>query len=325
MNKSKRASKRIVRASATPGKKAAKKTTKKAVKKIIKKIAKTASKKSVKKAAKKAAKVVKKVVRKAAKKVAKKVAKKTAKKAAEGTSRRSPKKIAARKSPAPAAPAKAAARPKPTRRPKSFAAAEVTRGFGFPADAPGLPESYGEDRMVLMTKDPEYLFAYWEITPDRLAEGERTKRAGEEYREALRLNWTARDLFDANYALLPVAPAARKWYLRVPHSGLAHQVDIAWLGSQGHFIALLTSNPSDSPESWAATRRRLKGTKDAAAGGVLAYNLEVTGPLGSSELPPAPAEKAPGPPGDWNFGGPGSQDSSFGRAVGRDAPGGAPG
>src|SRR5262249_44761981 len=34
------------------------------------------------------------------------------------------------------------------------------------AGAP-LPEGYGDNRLVIMTRDPFWFFAYWEVTPER--------------------------------------------------------------------------------------------------------------------------------------------------------------
>jgi hypothetical protein len=294
------------------------KTTKTPVKKVAGKLAKKTGGKVVKKTARKAAKkIVKKAVKKMAKKAVKKAVKKTVTSAAQKSS--APKVSAKKASVKKSAVKKTAAAPLTTkigavksRRPKTFAARDLARGFGFSADTPDLPELYGEDRLVLMTKDPEYLFAYWEITPERQAAGEKAMRAGEEYREALRLNWTARDLFDANYTLMPVSLAARKWYLRVPYSGIPYQIEIGWLGSQGHFISLLMSNPSDAPESWNATRRRLKDS--AGKGSVLARTLAAGQPQGSSGLPRVDTVPVPG---DWNFAGPGSLASSFGKKAGK--------
>lgn len=226
---------------------------------------------AAKKASTKNAVVKKPVVKKpAAKKAVGSVAKRTAAKVATTT-----RKAAIRK--AATSPRKTA----PVRRPKSFAAPETVHGFGFAPGAPDLPEAYGEDRLVLMAKDPGTLFAYWEITPARTAAAEAAMRPGEEYREVLRLDWTVRELFETNYALLPVSFAARRWYLRVPYPGLTYQLELGWLGSQGHYIPLLQSNPSDAPEAWAATRDRLK-----AAGidpnGVLSYLLDASAPQGAS-------------------------------------------
>jgi hypothetical protein len=272
----------------------------------------------------------------AAKKVVKKAAAGTrlassAKAAKKSTPKKSPAKKAAAKKKAPARkrlassaakkrPAKKPATkksvakkalpaPPPPRRPKSFAAPETARGYGFAEGAPELPETYGEDRLTLMVKDPDYLFAYWEITPARLAEAVKAKRAGADYREAMRLNWDARGLFEANYALLPVSFSARRWYLRVPHSGLPYRLELGWLGSQGHFISLLDSNVSDSPESWSETRRRLKRSGLVSRGGVLEYNLDATRPLGASEAGFGRASSSPETP---DFGAPGSLGSSFG-------------
>ncbi|HEX2613562.1 MAG TPA: DUF4912 domain-containing protein [Fibrobacteria bacterium] len=202
----------------------------------------------------------------------------------------------------------------PPRRPKSFAIGEHARNYGFAEGAPELPEAYGEDRLTLMVKDPDYLFAYWEITPERFAQADKTKHAGAEYREAMRLNWEARGLFEANYALMPVSLSARRWYVRVPHSGLSYRLEIGWLGSQGHFISLLDSNVSDSPESWSATRRRLKRSGLASRGGVLEYNLEAARPLGASETGFGRARPSSGPE-TPDFGAPGSLGSSFGSGA----------
>jgi hypothetical protein len=226
------------------------------------------------------------------------------------------KKPAAKSPPAKRTTAKIPPSPKSPapRRPKKFAATEPTRGYGFPDGAPELPENYGEDRLVLMTKDPEYLFAYWEITPGLMAEGEKAKHPGSEYREAMRLNWAARDLFEPNYALLPVSLEARKWYLRVPRPGVSYQMELGWISDQGHFIALLGSNPSDAPESWTATRRRLKAGGEGNS--VLEYSLRVTQPLGSSGLGTVESVPKQAPLVNPDFGAPGSAESSPGARGG---------
>lgn len=303
---------------------AAKSTTKKSPAAKPKAAKKAAAKKTTAKktaSAKKASPASSRVMS-AAQKTARKVAKKVAKIISKVVAKKKATQKAAQKTAAPPAPAKkkktaakaagarrAAARVVKTpvaRRPKSFATRDVEHSHGFPAHTPELPDTYGENRLVLMTKDPEYLFAYWEVTPEKKAEGEKAKRRGERYREALRLNWVARDIFERNFALLPVSHAARKWYLRVPFSGLAYQVEIGWLGESGHFVSLLASNPSDSPEAWTATRRRLKR---GAGGDVLERALSHGRPSGSSERPAGAAESGNLSP-DWDFPGPGAHSSS---------------
>lgn len=214
----------------------------------------------------------------------------------------------------PAVKAGKVAKPVKPSRPTAFTARDVERPYGFSPETPELPSFYGEDRFVLMTKDPDTLFAYWEITPARKTESEKAMRQGAQYQEALRLNWPARALFENNVAVFPITFASRKWYVRVPASGLSYHADIGWLADDGHFIPLMTSNRSDAPESWDGTRRRLKGSKGfkgpAAGRALMDRAMRAGRPQGSSGLtsPTGADEEGDG----WNFQGPGSQTSSSG-------------
>lgn len=163
-------------------------------------------------------------------------------------------------------------------RPKSFQQLPVEKPFGFPDEIPELPENYHRDRLVLMSKEPEYLFSYWEITPELLAEKEMEKHDDEEYREVFKLNWPARSLFDLNFALLPISFASRRWYLRSPFPGLTFHADLGWLGNHGHFIPIISSNDAESPENWESTVQRLKDQ-----GETLAYTVRIAQPIGASE------------------------------------------
>src|SRR5690606_36157969 len=105
---------------------------------------------------------------------------------------KAPGKTSATSSRPPASGAFAVGTRKAPRRPTTFTPREVERPYGFPPETPELPAAYGEDRLVLMTRDPDTLFVYWEITPARRREAEQAMRRGERYQEALRLNWPAR-------------------------------------------------------------------------------------------------------------------------------------
>ncbi len=232
--------------------------------------------------------------------------------AAEETAKKVVGTVARKAAPAPTPSTPSTPRPTSKRpatsRPVAFPARDVERPYGFPPETPELPAVYGENRFVLMTKDPETLFAYWEITPALKNECEKGMRRGENYQEALRLNWPARDIFDNNFVVFPVAFTARKWYVRVPFPGLSYHAEIGWLGGNGHFVPLMTSNPSDAPESWDATRRRLK---DTVAGRALLERAARHGaPHGSSDLAQAGAPTSS----DDDFQGPGALNSSSGMA-----------
>ena len=164
-------------------------------------------------------------------------------------------------------------------RPKSFEQIPAAKNHGFPEHIPELPENYLRDRLVLMTQEPDYLFSYWEITTAQLTRKSGEKRKGEQYSDALKLNWPARSLFDQGFVILPVSLSARRWYLQVPFPGLSYQVEIGWLSSKGEFISILASNESEAPESWTETQHRLRGLGSE----VLSRAASVSRPSGSSE------------------------------------------
>jgi hypothetical protein len=221
--------------------------------------------------------VISKIKEKVKKKPDMKVSKSSAKPKSVHAKKTAVKKHAAKKPAAATPPSKPESKIRISR-PKSFPESPVVRESGFPAEAPELPKEYHRDQLVLMTQKPDYLFGYWEITPELLAVKERKKHKGEKYREAMKLNWRARSLFEDNYAILPVSLEARRWYVRVPFSGISYQVEIGWLGSRGHFISILDSNETETPESWDATCQRLK-----EAGGLLSHVSRVLKPMGSSQ------------------------------------------
>jgi hypothetical protein len=163
-------------------------------------------------------------------------------------------------------------------RTKNFQQYAAQKEFGFPDLAPELPGHYNQPALVLMPKDPEYMFCYWELTSNLVEEKSREKLPGSNYRETLKINWESKSLFEPNFTFIPVFFWARKWYFGVPQVGQRYQVELGWLSEGGHFISILSSNLSELPESWATTQKRL-----ANQGEVLAYSSSHTKTLGSSE------------------------------------------
>ena len=122
-----------------------------------------------------------------------------------------------------------------------------------------LPERYGRDRLVLMARDPHFVYAYWELAHDRYREL-REKRLSEWglSRPVLRLY----DMTDPSlFRVLDVdlKDEADNWYVRVDRPRHRFVAEIGRMFPDG-FVALLRSNevslPPDSPsmeisEEWA--------------------------------------------------------------------------
>ncbi|HLP40620.1 MAG TPA: DUF4912 domain-containing protein [Fibrobacteria bacterium] len=196
-------------------------------------------------------------------------------------------------------------------RTKTFHQVPVQREFGFPDVAPELPGQYHQDKLVLMPKDPEYMFCYWELTPTLIDDKSREKIPEGNYRETLKINWESRSLFEPNFTFIPVFFWARKWYFGVPQVGQRYQVELGWLSDTGHFISIIRSNLSELPESWAQTQKRL-----SEAGDVLAFSSRHSKMLGASEHIALEDSRAFVP--EWNLSSESFSSSSWSRGPSAD-------
>jgi len=131
-----------------------------------------------------------------------------------------------------------------------------------------VPAGYGEDRMVLMVKDPLWLFAYWEVRP----ETERSVRSQllpseiPDLRSVLRVY----DVTDVEFPTepahrsfdIPLSGLATSWYIETNAPNRSFIVEIGLLTASGRFFMLARSNRVTTPragpseiidEAWATT------------------------------------------------------------------------
>jgi hypothetical protein len=116
---------------------------------------------------------------------------------------------------------------------------ELDEGFAY-------PETYGENAITLMVRDPYWLFTYWEFAPELRAD--LVKRMGEEALLASRLvlrvyDVTGVDPDHANeYRDIDVAPGARNWYINVMRVEREYCVDVGLITPDGSFVVIARSN-----------------------------------------------------------------------------------
>lgn len=110
-----------------------------------------------------------------------------------------------------------------------------------------LPGGYGESRIVLMPRDPQWSYAYWDIPNDHKEELRR--QGGQQL--ALRI-YDVTDI-DLNYQAphsvqeYPCDELAREWYLPMPVSDRDYVVDIGYRCADGRWLALARSTPVHVP------------------------------------------------------------------------------
>lgn len=188
----------------------------------------------------------------------------TAKPSPQPTSRSTPKPTSA---PAPAK----AARPLPTTGVPAILLegdASLTTGRSGPGEryalgstppaatgrAPAqLPSSYGTGKLLLVARDPHWLYAYWDLTDAQLREYNRKSASGH---LVLRIYPGAAPASAEPILSQDVHPESRNWFLHVPHAAAQYVAELGYLDTARRWnlvsrsAATLTPADDLSPELW---------------------------------------------------------------------------
>jgi len=172
---------------------------------------------------------------------------------------------------------------------------------GGPEPGLPIPETYGQDRLVLMAQDPHHLFAYWELTGPARERAAATVGAdatavlvlhtahGSEQRSV--------DLVGGNYYLSVAADAtyraqlalrgvdgrlailAESKQVRTPAAAPSENVDEAWMALDGSFDEMVAQAglPGGIGSSASLSEQRMRSRL---------WHALVSAPLGSSEHMP---------------------------------------
>ena len=110
-----------------------------------------------------------------------------------------------------------------------------------------LPGGYGQSRIILMPRDPQWAYAHWDISNDHKEELRR--QGGQEL--ALRLHdvtdldWQAQSPHSVQEYMCD--ELAREWYLPVPVSDRDYAIDIGYRTFDGRWLVLARSTPIRIP------------------------------------------------------------------------------
>ena len=110
-----------------------------------------------------------------------------------------------------------------------------------------LPQGYGESQIVLMPRDPQWAYTYWDVSTERKQE---LRHQG-----GLRLALRFYDVTDINidsqkpHSLQQYEcdEMSREWYLPVPVSDREYMVEIGYLTGEGRWLLLARSTPARIP------------------------------------------------------------------------------
>ena len=162
-----------------------------------------------------------------------------------------------------------------------------------------FPESYGVNRVRLLVKDPEWLFAHWDVDPDIFASVRRD--LGERAVSLSRLTLRVSDPVDGGAATILLPKGVRGWYFRADTAPRAYRAELGITLPTGEFRSLAASNTVGTPRVGPAKRVAettvrfdKAGTHVAEAARAAAGNSVGPGPMADSRVVPEHGGGKPG-------------------------------
>ena len=134
------------------------------------------------------------------------------------------------------------------------------REFPLAPQEPELPQRYGVDRLVLLARDPSWLFAYWEVSATRQDDFDRAwgPRAWQTTKPALRVyDVTGVDFNGANahkFFEIGLREENDNWHINVNDPDHSFVVDLGRVFPDGRFVTLMRSNLVQTPRAGLSDR-----------------------------------------------------------------------
>ncbi|MCL2388927.1 MAG: DUF4912 domain-containing protein [Elusimicrobia bacterium] len=119
-------------------------------------------------------------------------------------------------------------------------------------DTTGLPSTYNDTKIVILPRDPVWLFVYWEVPKAKIEE---LKNACGSDFDAARLTVRVYDITDISFTGdnanrtfdVSVNPNSENWYINVGEHNRVWCADIGYIVAGGKFISVARSNPIAMP------------------------------------------------------------------------------
>jgi len=157
--------------------------------------------------------------------------------------------------------------------------------------APALPSGYNDNRLVLLARDPHWLYAYWDFSTEEIS-AVLTRLGAQEARPILRVFDVTYLDFDGanawNHLDIELTPFATSWYIPVPRPDAAYCAEVGYQSPDGHFAALGRSNIVSTPRDGVSPDATLRWVTPPE---------QQPSPLPSPQTHPVPLTTIPGPSG----------------------------
>jgi|GEM_PF-537498 len=119
--------------------------------------------------------------------------------------------------------------------------AEAPASGGIPEyeDLGELPSKYGTSKLFLVARDPQWLYAYWDLTYDQLSEAQGRAHDGKLFLE-LRKD-------GGRIQQIQISAWSHDWYLHAPQAGTGYLAEIGYYRKDGGFEVIARSSNAPTP------------------------------------------------------------------------------
>ncbi|MDR2462187.1 MAG: DUF4912 domain-containing protein [Verrucomicrobiales bacterium] len=114
-----------------------------------------------------------------------------------------------------------------------------------------LPECYGTKKLYLAARDPHWLYAYWDLTPDQIGAAERQSHDGKVFLQVHTAD-------GERVQQIHISPWTREWYIGAHRPDQTFYAEVGYYRHDGRFETLTRSASVTSPRaglSWRAEAR----------------------------------------------------------------------
>lgn len=113
---------------------------------------------------------------------------------------------------------------------------------GFETESVELPESYGTQRLLLVARDPHWLYAHWDMTTEQLRRHNAASRDGHLIVRVFRDDAQGKPVLEQH-----VHPESRSWFLHVSWGGAKYLAQLGYYDGQGKWNKISDSSATFTP------------------------------------------------------------------------------
>jgi uncharacterized protein len=123
----------------------------------------------------------------------------------------------------------------------------------FEREEADLPAAYGTQKLLLAARDPHWLYAHWDLTPEQQR---RYNSLSADHHLVLRVytgagpGQTARDVH--------VHPESRHWFVHVERGGTEHVAKLGYYRPRHRWVTIATSSPAKTPAATASADQTVR-------------------------------------------------------------------